>query len=111
EILTDADARGPALLRIEEGEQNWHVRQTVHDPAEHHDWVIDAEVDPPASDEEGRAGIRVTAVHRRQRAPRPADGPAGPQRPSRGPFPGAGRPRRQPPEVSASAAASRATSS
>src|SRR5690606_40417317 len=25
EILTDADARGPALLRIEEGEQIWHV--------------------------------------------------------------------------------------
>ncbi|SDR16652.1 DEAD/DEAH box helicase [Thermostaphylospora chromogena] len=64
EILTDADARGPALLRIEEGEQIWHVRQTVHDPAEHHDWVIDAEVDLPASDEEGRAVIRVTAFHR-----------------------------------------------
>ncbi|MGI5272576.1 DEAD/DEAH box helicase [Nonomuraea sp. CA-218870] len=64
EILTDADARGPALLRIEEETGVWKVRQTVKDPAGDGDWGIDAQVDLTASDEEGRAVIHVQGLNR-----------------------------------------------
>ncbi|MDA0637027.1 DUF3516 domain-containing protein [Nonomuraea sp. MCN248] len=64
EILTDADARGPALLRIEEETGLWKVRQTVKDPAGDGDWGIDAQVDLTASDEEGRAVIHVQGLNR-----------------------------------------------
>ena len=39
----------------------WRVRQTLHDPEGHHDWVIDAVVDLDASDE---AGELVLATER-----------------------------------------------
>ncbi|GHD14878.1 DEAD/DEAH box helicase [Nocardiopsis kunsanensis] len=58
------DARGPGLLRIEEGEGVWKVRQTLADPEGHHDWGIDAEVDLAASDAEGRAVVRVLDLNR-----------------------------------------------
>ncbi|MFC4495134.1 DEAD/DEAH box helicase [Streptomyces ovatisporus] len=61
---TGPDARGPRLLQIEEvpEEALWRVRQTFADPAGDHDWGISAEVDLTASDEEGRAVIKVTSV-------------------------------------------------
>ena len=40
----------------------WRVRQTFADPNGDHDWGISAEVDLAASDEEGRAVVRVTDV-------------------------------------------------
>ncbi len=52
-VGTDADARGPALLRIERTPESWQVRQTLADPEGHHDWVIEAQVDVAASDEAG----------------------------------------------------------
>ncbi|TIC79624.1 DUF3516 domain-containing protein [Nocardioides sp. GY 10113] len=61
-VLIDADARGPALLRVERGEGRWTVTQTLHDPEGHHDWVIEAEVDLAASDEAGEAVVRTTAM-------------------------------------------------
>ncbi|RBQ15245.1 DUF3516 domain-containing protein [Spongiactinospora rosea] len=64
EIRTDADARGPALLKITEEKEFWRVRQTVHDPADDHDWGIDAQVDLTASDAEGRAVLHVTGLTR-----------------------------------------------
>ncbi|MFE0155565.1 DEAD/DEAH box helicase [Nonomuraea sp. NPDC059007] len=64
EILTGADARGPALLRIEEESGLWKVRQTVKDPAGDGDWGIDAQVDLTASDEEGRAVLHVQGLNR-----------------------------------------------
>jgi superfamily II RNA helicase len=64
ELLTGADARGPALLLIEEGADRWRVRQILDDPAGHHDWGIGAEVDLPESDLAGTAVVRVTAVDR-----------------------------------------------
>ncbi|MCA6092905.1 DUF3516 domain-containing protein [Streptomyces sp. SCA3-4] len=64
ELGTGPDARGPKLLQIEERPQDglWRVRQTFADPNGDHDWGISAEVDLTASDEEGRAVVRVTDV-------------------------------------------------
>ncbi len=65
-VLIDSDARGPSLLMIgpeHAGEpvgaeeetiaRVREVRQTIHDPSNHHDWVIDALIDCDASDEAG----------------------------------------------------------
>ncbi len=88
EIRTDADARGPALLLLDENppadpdahpgsdddddaaaaaassvpRRRWTARQVLHDPAGDHDWGISAEVDLDGSDEAGVAVVRVTAV-------------------------------------------------
>jgi superfamily II RNA helicase len=62
EIGTGADARGPALLIIEELPGFWSARQIFDDPAGDHDWGFSAAVDLAASDEAGVAVITVTAV-------------------------------------------------
>jgi superfamily II RNA helicase len=62
EIGTGADARGPHLLMIDYQPDRWLVRQILDDPAGHHDWAINAEIDLRASDEAGVAVLRVTAV-------------------------------------------------
>jgi hypothetical protein len=62
EIGTGADARGPQLLIVDYQPGRWVVRQILDDPAGHHDWGINAEVDLAASDESGAAVLRVTAV-------------------------------------------------
>ncbi|HTU75983.1 MAG TPA: DUF3516 domain-containing protein [Trebonia sp.] len=62
EIGTGPDARGPGMLVIAEGKDEWTVRQIFEDPAGDHDWGISALVDLAASDEEGTAVIHVTAV-------------------------------------------------
>lgn len=64
ELGTGPDARGPKLLGIEEDPEHglWRVRQSFADPNGDHDWGISAEVDLAASDEEGRAVVRVTSV-------------------------------------------------
>jgi hypothetical protein len=64
EVLLDADARGPALLVVEESGRTWSVRQLLHDPAGHHDWAIEATVDLDASDAAGEAVVRATALRR-----------------------------------------------
>ncbi|MDI2125868.1 DEAD/DEAH box helicase [Yinghuangia seranimata] len=64
ELGTGPDARGPKMLLIEEEQGGWTVRQIFDDPAGDHDWGISAEVDLEASDEEGRAVVRVTGVDR-----------------------------------------------
>jgi hypothetical protein len=40
------------------------VRQILDDPAGHHDWFIDVEVDLAASDEEGAAVVRLVGAGR-----------------------------------------------
>ena len=64
DLGTGPDARGPKLLQIEEQPANrlWRVRQVFADPNDDHGWGISAEVDLEASDEEGRAVVRVTDV-------------------------------------------------
>jgi hypothetical protein len=62
DIGTGPDARGPALLIIDEGAQAWTLRQIFDDPAGDHDWGISAQVDLAASEEAGQAVLRVTDV-------------------------------------------------
>jgi superfamily II RNA helicase len=62
EIGTGPDARGPALLIIDEGPSAWTVRQIFDDPAGDHDWGFSAEVDLAASAEAGQAVLRITQV-------------------------------------------------
>jgi Domain of unknown function (DUF3516) len=62
EIGTGPDARGPALLVIDQQPDQWVVRQIFDDPAGHHDWGISAVVDLDASDEAGSAVLRITDV-------------------------------------------------
>ena len=61
-----ADARNPALLVIDEAPPDqagcWRVSQIVDDPERHHDWRITATVDLAASNEAGRAVVRITDV-------------------------------------------------
>jgi hypothetical protein len=63
-VGTDADARGPDLFVVERSGPRWPVRQTLADPAGHHDWVIEAEVDVDASDELGELVVTTTAMRR-----------------------------------------------
>jgi hypothetical protein len=62
DIGTGANARGPALLIIEEGPSVWKVRQIFDDPDGNHDWGINAEVDLAASNETGSAAVKVLSV-------------------------------------------------
>jgi hypothetical protein len=62
EIGTGPDARGPAMLIIEELPGSWHVRQIFDDPAGDHDWGFSAAVDLGASDEAGVAVLTVTEI-------------------------------------------------
>jgi len=56
------DARNPALLLIDESPDTWTVHQILHDPEDHHDWRITAEVDLRASDDAGSAVVHVRTV-------------------------------------------------
>jgi superfamily II RNA helicase len=62
EIGTGSNARGPALLIIEERPGQWLTRQIFDDPAGDHDWGFSATVDLAASDEAGIAVLTVTSV-------------------------------------------------
>ena len=59
-----SNARGPALLIIDEQAERWVVRQILDDPADDHDWGIDAEVDLAGSDEAGTAVVHIVDVGR-----------------------------------------------
>ncbi|HEY0903362.1 MAG TPA: DUF3516 domain-containing protein [Marmoricola sp.] len=68
-VGTSGDARGPDLFAvertaIEEQGRRWPVRQTIADPAGHHDWVIEAVVDVDASDELGELVLTTTSMRR-----------------------------------------------
>jgi hypothetical protein len=63
-VDTSGDARGPDLFVVEKKDRRWPVRQTLHDPAGHHDWVIEAEVDVAASDELGELVLTTMAMRR-----------------------------------------------
>ncbi len=64
EIRLDADARGPSLLAVETTGRTWSARQTLHDPAGDHDWVVEATVHLDASDAAGEAVVLATAMRR-----------------------------------------------
>jgi superfamily II RNA helicase len=62
EIGTGANARGPAMLIIEELPDEWRVRQIFDDPEGDHDWGFSAAVDLHGSDEAGVAVVKVLSV-------------------------------------------------
>jgi len=63
EVSTGADARGPAMLIIDDSDRDvWRVRQIFDDPAGDHDWGFSAEVDLAGSDEAGEAVLWITSV-------------------------------------------------
>ncbi len=63
EISAGADARGPAMLIIDDSSAGvWRVRQIFDDPSGDHDWGFSAEVDLGGSDDAGEAVIWITAV-------------------------------------------------
>jgi len=67
EILTDADARSPAMLIVDESGADsgeWRVRQILADPEGDHDWGIAAVVDLAESAELGAAAVHITGVDR-----------------------------------------------
>jgi len=65
DLPTDSHARGGAFFSLDDsGPDRWPVRQTLADPEGHHEWVLDGEVDLAASREEGRAVVRLGAIHR-----------------------------------------------
>jgi superfamily II RNA helicase len=64
ELRTDADARGPAMLLIDEQPDQWVIRQIFEDPAGDHDWGFTARIDLAASDEAGEAVVTITGVNR-----------------------------------------------
>ena len=76
EVRTDADARGPDLLRVTQEvgtpagadedlkARLWRVTQTIHDPAGHHDWVVEAVADLDAGDEVGELVLATTSMRR-----------------------------------------------
>ena len=59
---TGGNARGPAMIMVTEGAQQWTVRQIFDDPAGDHDWGISATIDLAESAEQGLAVVRVTAI-------------------------------------------------
>jgi len=62
-ISTGADARGPAMLIIDDSDRDvWRVRQIFDDPDGDHDWGFSAEVDLNGSDEAGEAVVWITSV-------------------------------------------------
>jgi superfamily II RNA helicase len=61
-IGTGPNARGPALLIINQEPDRWLVRQIFDDPEGDHDWGFSAEIDLAASDEIGTAAVTITDV-------------------------------------------------
>jgi hypothetical protein len=62
EIGTGPDARGPAMLMIDERPDKWVVRQILDDPAGDRDWAVNAEISLSDSDELGAAAVQVLSV-------------------------------------------------
>lgn len=66
DIYTDADARGPQLLSIDDDVTEhpgiWKVRQILSDPDDNHDWAFTAEIDLVASDAAGTPVVRMLSV-------------------------------------------------
>jgi superfamily II RNA helicase len=64
DLPTDADARGPRFLLVEEQERIWQVRQIVDDPDKNHDWSITARIDLDECDEAGELIVRTVGFGR-----------------------------------------------
>lgn len=56
------EARNPAMLLVDEGAEQWAVRQILDDPDGERAWSISAEVDLAASDEAGEPVVTILEV-------------------------------------------------
>jgi hypothetical protein len=66
-VIEGASGPPEAALILTEGApspRHWTIRQLLDDPAEDHDWHIDAVVDLDASDAAGEVSLRVTDAGR-----------------------------------------------
>lgn len=64
ELPTDADARGPRFLVVEEAGRQWQVRQIVDDPDQNHDWSISVRIDLDECDEAGELIVHTLGFDR-----------------------------------------------
>ncbi|WP_314890775.1 DUF3516 domain-containing protein [Rothia dentocariosa] len=66
DIYTDAEARSPKLVQIDDDVQEhpgvWKVQQTFADPEDNFDWGIRAEVNLAASDDAGYPVLKILSV-------------------------------------------------
>ena len=62
ELGTGPEARGPALFRVVEDGDVWHLAQILDDPEGDHDWRITADLDLPATDEIGELVLVTTGL-------------------------------------------------
>lgn len=62
DLGTGPEARGPALFRVVEDGNVWHLAQILNDPEGDHDWRITADLDLPATDEIGELVIVTTGL-------------------------------------------------
>ena len=79
DVFTDAQARSPALIRIDEtpaiadapgsSRRFWHAVQVLDDAEGNHDWGIHAWIDLDASDEAGAPAVLIRHVGELHRAP------------------------------------------
>ena len=64
QILLGPNARGPAMLIMEQAGRQWSARQIFDDPEGDHDWGYSVTIDLDASDVEGFPVITVTSAGR-----------------------------------------------
>lgn len=64
EIIVDADARGPAMLIIDEQDRHWQIRQIISDPEGNHDWAITARVELDECDQAAELVIHTESFAR-----------------------------------------------
>jgi hypothetical protein len=62
DLAVGATARSAQLVSIEQGPEQWSVRQTFDDPAGDRDWGISAQVLIEASDDVGEPVLRIVDV-------------------------------------------------
>jgi superfamily II RNA helicase len=67
-IATDGHARSTEFFEVDEQGRTWTVRQVLVDPDGDHEWILLAEVDLDASDEQGVAVLELKDVRRRTSA-------------------------------------------
>ncbi len=58
------EARGSTLFALTKTKEDWRVRQGLLDPEANREWYFEAEVDLEASNEEGRAVLRLLSIER-----------------------------------------------
>ncbi|NRA33285.1 MAG: DUF3516 domain-containing protein [Polyangiaceae bacterium] len=61
-LLTNADARGPSRVSIDETEDIWTLRQSLSDPEDHLEWSFTFQIDLKASRDANRVMLTLTSL-------------------------------------------------